>query len=367
MLVEEAAQDLRTQTRVTNRERVAPIFVTGVWRCGATLLYLLLNQHPDIALLFESDLPVLWPMFRMPWGRESWLDKWEYWNASVSRHDLNPALLASTGWSLAEAFESAGRQFAAQRGKTRWGCKSPTYFDQIHNLASIFPKAKFVVVWRDPEEICKSALKAAKSGNSGLWFTRPGTLHKLMTASGVLKKQVDKAVARGASVCQLHYQDLVGDTECVMRVVCDFLEVEFDPALTVLKTADRSAIFKGVHHDLARGASIVSEERHYPALPPQLAGKIAGYRSLWRKQYGDGWLLNQDASETEVRKPNLLERGCDRLRYLLLRTLDVFPRLAFSILPLSVWQTYRKFKYKDAMWVHRQITEKRTTLNLQKK
>jgi hypothetical protein len=367
MPVAAATQDLLTPSRVKNCERVAPIFVTGVWRCGATLLYLLLNQHPDIALFFESDLPVLWPMFRMPWGRESWFDKWEYWNASVSRHDLNPARLASAGGSLPEAFEFAGRQFAAQHGKTRWGCKSPTYFDQIDHLASVFPKAKFVVVWRDPEEICKSALKAAKSGNSGQWFARPGTLHKLMAASEVLKKQVDKALTRGASVCQLHYHNLVGDTECVMRAVCAFLEVEFDPAVCVLKTADRSAIFKGEHHDLARGTSIVSEERHHPALPLHLARKIAGYRSLWKKQYGDGWWSSQNPCETGVGEPDLLERGWDRLRYLALRTVDVFPRLAFSMLPLSVWQTYRKFKYKDAMWVHRQITGKKTTLNLRGK
>jgi hypothetical protein len=47
---------------------VPPVFVVGVWRSGTTLLYSLLNQHPDLRLFYESDLPVLWPMFRFPWG-----------------------------------------------------------------------------------------------------------------------------------------------------------------------------------------------------------------------------------------------------------------------------------------------------------
>lgn len=349
-------------TGVPDRELVAPIFVTGVWRCGATLLYLLLNQHPDIALLYESDLPVLWPMFRTPWGRKAWVEKWEYWNASISRHDLDPARLSSRVRSLGEAFEVAGREFAAQHGKQRWGCKSPSYFDRLDRLAKEFPGARFVVVWRDPEEICRSARKAAVSGTSGLWFARPGTDHKSVFASEVLKKQVDKLLAQGASVYQIHYRDLVGDTPNVMRRLCEFLGVPFDPAVKSLNTADRSAVFKGAHHTLARSSAIVSTESRHEALPPKLAGKIARYRAYWKARDGEEWLLSQRFGVTNAGQPSFWERATDRLMYLALRTWDLVPRVAFSILPLSAWQMYRRVKYKDALWVHRQITSKPTTL-----
>ena len=84
-------------------DHVPPIFVVGVWRSGTTLLYSLLNQHSDIRLFYESDLPVLWPMFRFASGRRTWVEKWEYWNAGVSRHDLDPDRLTSPVNSLAEA------------------------------------------------------------------------------------------------------------------------------------------------------------------------------------------------------------------------------------------------------------------------
>jgi Sulfotransferase family len=339
---------------------VPPIFVTGVWRCGATLLYLLLNQHRDIRLLYESDLPVLWPMFRVPWGRKTWVEKWDYWNASISRHDLDPARLTSPVASLSEAFELAGREYAAQQGKTRWGCKSPSYYDRLADLAREFPGARFVVVWRDPEEICRSVLKAAaRSGNSGLWFARPGTIHKSVLASKTLQKQVGKLLRMGAFVHQVHYRDLVSDTANTMRGVCEFLEVPFDPAVTVLNSEDRSAVFAGAHHTLARGSNIVaSKDRHEP-LPSGTASKIERYRALWKAEEGES-LLARHFPETGASKPSLWERATDRLLFMALRTWDLAPRMVFSVLPLSAWKTYRRLKYKDEQFVRRAITGKAT-------
>jgi len=337
---------------------VPPIFVTGMRRCGATLLYLLLNQHPDIALLYESDLPLLWPMFRLPWERKRWVEKWEYWNASISRHNLDPARLASPVQSLAEAFDLAGREYASQLGKKRWGCKSPTYFDRLERLSDEFPDARFVVVWRDPEESCRSAMNAAASGISAKWFARPGTNLHILLAAKTLKKQVDALLAKGAWVHQIHYRDLVTDTTNVMRGLCDFLQVPFDPAVAVLGNADHSAVFKGAHHTLARGTSIVSSTQRHQALPSKLTRKIERYRALWKAQYGDTWILSRHFSESDFVEPGLWERATDRLVYLACRLRDIAPEMFFSVLPLSVWQSYRRLKYGDAQWVHRQITDK---------
>jgi N-acetylglucosaminyldiphosphoundecaprenol N-acetyl-beta-D-mannosaminyltransferase len=339
--------------------RVPPIFVVGVWRSGTTLFYSLLNQHPDIRLFYESDLPVLWPIFRLPWERKAWVDKWEYWNAGVSRHDLDPVRLASPVTSLAEAIELAGREYAGQKGKRRWGCKSPSYYDRLDYLAGEFPDAKFVVIWRDPEEICLSVIKAAAHSP---WFARPGMTYKALLASKTLKKQVDKLLRRSASIHQIHYRDIVGDTYNTMRGVCEFLEVPFDTAVTDLARADRGAVFEGAHHNLAKGSKIVARKESKEALPPELAGKIQRYRALWKAEAGDSWFLTRRFAETGAMKPGIWERAKDRLRFMASRTWDDAPRFIFSILPLSAWQAYRRLKYKDALWVHRHMTHKETTL-----
>ena len=43
-----------------------PVFVVGMWRSGTSLLYALLNQHPQIGLMYESDMLTLSPLFLIP-------------------------------------------------------------------------------------------------------------------------------------------------------------------------------------------------------------------------------------------------------------------------------------------------------------
>src|SRR5581483_11148806 len=341
------------------KDHVAPIFVVGVWRSGTTLLYSLLNQHPDIRLFYESDLPALWPMFRVPWERKNWFEKWEYWNAGVSRHDLDPARLESPVHSLAEAAELAGRQYAAQQGKKRWGCKSPSYYDRMVFLAREFPDARFLVIWRDPEEICRSVIRASATA---LWFTRPGMTHKALLASKVLKKQCDRLVKMRVALHQIHYEDLVNHPSETMRGVCQFLQVPFTPAVAVLNKSERSEVFAGAHHNRARSGQIGARKERNEPLPAELAKKVEQYKALWMADRDKDWLLTRHFSQASAAKPGGAQRVTDQIKFMLLRLWDIAPRIAFSILPLSAWQTYRRLKYKDAEWVHRQITTKQTTL-----
>jgi len=356
--LEETLQEPRASADDCEYGHVPPIFVVGVWRSGTTLLYSLLNQHPDIRLFYESDLPVLWPMFRLPWSRKTWVEKWEYWNAGVSRHDLDPLRLASPVRSLAEAAELAGREYSGQKGKKLWGCKSPSYYDRLEYLAREFPDARFVVIWRDPEEICLSVIRAAVSG---LWFARPGMTHKALLASQTLKRQRDKLVLMGAALHEIHYRDLVDDTSNTMRGICKFLRVPFTPAVTVLDRADRSAVFEGAHHTLAKSSQIVSRKERKESLPPAITDKIRRYKALWKAEAGDDWQLCQRFSETGATKPGIWERATDRLLFKALRLWDIAPRVLFSILPTSIWQAYRRLKYRDPDFVHRHLTNKETT------
>jgi hypothetical protein len=357
--LQEPSQVKTTAAGAPQAGHVPPIFVVGVWRSGTTLLYALLNQHPDIRLFYESDLPVLWPIFRLPSGRKTWVQKWEYWNAGVSRHDLDPANLGTKINTLGEAVELAGKAYTGAKGGKIWGCKSPSYYDRLVGLSSEFPDARFIIIWRDPEEICRSVLKAA---SSALYFARPGMTHKALLASKTLKKQVEAIIEMGASVHQIHYRDLVENPTGTMRSICEFLQVPYNPAVTVLKKADRSAVFEGAHHSLARSGEIVARREREETLAPALKEKINRYKALWKAEHGDSWILSRHFTGVSGRKPGMLERVTDQVGYFALRLWDYSPRIAFSILPISAWKFYRRIKYKDAQFVHRHITNKPTTL-----
>jgi len=321
-----------------------PVFVTGVWRSGTSLLYALLNRHPDVGLFYEGDLPVLRPMFQIRYSRRNWLRRWEYWNAGVSRHGLDPSRFPASIGSLAEAAEAAGREYCRKKGARIWGCKSPSYYDRLVQLARDFPRARFVVIWRDPEEICRSIVGAAVHSR---WFAGSGMMHRAILACETLKKQCDALVSLGVPVHQIHYKELVGDTAKTMRGICEFLEIPFVSAVTSLEGADRSAVFGGAHHSMVKGTRIVSSREHKETLSPRLERKIRQYKALWKTGAGEDWLLCRYLSDVCETTPSKRERLTDSLFFSLLRLKDDAPRIAFSVLPMWVWRLYRLVKYRD--------------------
>jgi sulfotransferase family protein len=325
-----------------------PVFVTGVWRSGTSLLYALLNQHPDLGLFYEGDLPVLRPVFRLGYSRKNWVRRWEYWNAGVSRHGLDERRLPASITSLTEAAEAAGQEYCRKKGARIWGCKSPSYYDRLVGLAHDFPQARFVVIWRDPEEICRSVIDAAAHSR---WFAGSGRMHRAILASEVLKKQCDALVGLGVPVHQLCYKDLVGDTAKTVRGICEFLEIPFVPAVTTLEGADRSAVFGGAHHSMVKGKQIVAARERKDMLPPQIKEKIRQYKALWRNENGAESLFSRSFGEISESTPGKWERFADRLRFSLLSIKDEAPRVAYSVLPVWTWQAYRAIKYRDLTYL----------------
>jgi len=217
-------------------------------------------------------------------------------------------------------------------------------------LAGDFPQARFVVIWRDPDEICQSIINA---GAKSLFFSRPGMILRAILACEMLKKQSDALVARGIPVHQIHYQELVGDTAKTMRGICEFLGIPYVSAITSLAGADRSAVFEGAHHSMVKGRQIVSSRERKGTLPPRIGKKIRQYKALWKAESGEEWLLCRyfgDSSETRLGK---WERLRDSLFFSLLRLKDEVPRIAYSVLPLWLWIWYRSVKY-----AHQPFTDK---------
>jgi len=321
-----------------------PVFVIGVWRSGTSLLYALLNKHPQLGLFYEGDLLLLRPMFYLGRTRKNWLEKWEYWNAGVSRHGLDSFRPSTTIGSLASAAESAGREYCTKKGATVWGCKSPSYYNRLLTLARDFPTARFLVIWRDPEEICQSIIKAAASSR---WFASSGMMCRALLACEMLKKQCDTLVSRRIPLHQIHYNQLVEDTEPTMRRICEFLDLPFVSAVTTLDGADRGAVFKGAHHSLVNGTQIISSRNEKQELPAELKTKIGRYTALWKDKFGEDWLLCRYLSHVPEKPPGKWEMARDRILFWLLRIKDAASTLAYSLLPLRLWRLYRGIKYRN--------------------
>ncbi len=66
----------------------SPVFVVGVLRSGTSLLYALLNQHPQVALMYECDVWNFPEAFSGIRFKRDWLRRQEFYNQALSRHRL---------------------------------------------------------------------------------------------------------------------------------------------------------------------------------------------------------------------------------------------------------------------------------------
>lgn len=317
-----------------------PVFVVGMWRSGTSLLYALLNQHPQMGLMYESDFPLLSSLFFLPRKSSFWIPKVDSWNGALTRHKIDSAGIPEDTVGLPNAFRAVAQQYAQKKGATIWGCKSPNYYDCMNQLADWFPDAKFVVIWRDPADVCRSILRAAVKSP---WFARAGMDLRALLGCRRMKEEADQLVRRGAAIHQLQYDDLVRDPVNTLTAICDFIGIPFDPKMNSLEGADRSAIYNGDHHSMVKSAAIVSDRERPEVLSPELKSKVERYVVFWRKQFNGQWPVN--AAVSDGTKPvSLFERSRDRVRHGLLRSFDLMVPILYSLIPIAVWQKYRRVK-----------------------
>lgn len=317
-----------------------PLFVVGMWRSGTSLLYALLNQHSQIGLMYESDLPLLSSLFLLPRKSSWWLNKVDSWNGALTRHQIDGGAIPENISNLPGAFGAVAQQYARKKGATVWGCKSPNYYDCMTELASWFPEAKFIVIWRNPADVCRSIVRAAEKSP---WFARPGMDLRALLGYRRMKKEADELVGRGVRIHQLQYDDLVGEPEVRLTAICEFIGVPFDPRMTSLEGADRSAIYNGEHHSMVKSSSIAAKRERPEVLSPELKSKVERYVVYWRKHSGGSWPTT--AAVSDGTKPaSFFERTADRLHHRALRSFDLLVPFLYSFVPVSVWQRYRQVK-----------------------
>src|SRR4051812_22976819 len=109
------------------------LFLVGLTRSGTSLLYALLNQHPEIALMYEADAVYLDSDALTP-GE---LVRMEFWNKVLSRHQLTRSTLA--GVHNARSFFEA---YSRHKDATIFGEKSPSYCAHLPRIAALYPEAR---------------------------------------------------------------------------------------------------------------------------------------------------------------------------------------------------------------------------------
>lgn len=237
-----------------NHEALADglFFIVGVGRSGTTLLQAMLSCHPRIVIppetQFFTQLDPIDPRFGgdpLPRERvERYFDalfaQHDWTDAGLPRERLEAALRATnlSARAIFLAWMAAYQEHVVP--KPRVGEKSPDHWRRIDRIRQLFPKAKFIHVYRDPRDVAASRLRMPWSGDTArdaarFWFKALRS-HERCTAT-----------LSPSTYTGLKYEALVEDPERELRRLCAFLGEDYDPAVLAFDRRERTG-FLGIEH-----------------------------------------------------------------------------------------------------------------------
>ncbi|HVV75035.1 MAG TPA: sulfotransferase [Mycobacteriales bacterium] len=176
-----------------------PIFIVGSNGSGSTLLRLMLDSHPHIAIPEETGFLRLAALHR-------WVPYWKLGGDWYRKIGLSESQLDA---ELAKFYGGLFASYAGSRGKQRWGDKTPFHVWHLDLATRLFPEAVVVGIVRHPAAVVNSVRRR---------FRRPlgGSLKHWRRST----RQLVHAGARlGDRFMLVRYEDLVTQPEPTMRAL----------------------------------------------------------------------------------------------------------------------------------------------------
>ena len=203
-------------------------FIVGTGRCGTTLLRLMLDAHPALAVPPETHFipEVVQTCRQHPEPAEAFLQAvtghrtWPDFH--LSPEPLRSRILALRPFSLGQALREFYRSYAARFGKERWGDKTPVYAAHMRQIHHHLPEARFIHLVRDGRDVALSV--------KSVWFG-PKEIREAADwwATGIREARYQAQFL--PHYLEVRYEDLVTDPVATLRSVCQFLDLPWDPAL----------------------------------------------------------------------------------------------------------------------------------------
>lgn len=155
-----------------------PFFIVGSARSGTSLLQVLLDAHPAIAIPPESHLFVRFSGIFSCYGdlrdrsnlrlfvkdllRDARIREW---GLRVSVEDFCASL---TSCSIRDVVAHLFMLYARKEGKQRWGDKTPLHARHLDDILAVFPEAKIIHLVRDGRDVAESLNRIFK-GKESVW------------------------------------------------------------------------------------------------------------------------------------------------------------------------------------------------------
>ena len=269
-------------------------FVVGVGRSGTTLLRLMLDAHPEMAIPPETHfIPAFIQRSGQPWFNAARAasaiveDPHRRWDDfALEPGDLLARMKAIESFNTSDAVRAFYDLYAERQGKPRWGDKTPDYVKRMRRIKRTLPEAHFIHVIRDGRDVALSTNK--RIVQRGHRDPIPAGIAARRWRSRILKARGDSPYV--GDYLEVRYEDLVTDTEPTLRRVCEFVELEFDPAMLRYHERAEQRLSEMARAMPARDGRPAREagerlKAHQMATKPPSPDRI----SVWREEMEDDY------------------------------------------------------------------------------
>jgi protein-tyrosine sulfotransferase len=319
-----------------------PVVVLTCPRSGSSLLRLILDSHPELACPAETNIPQACAMLA---------GAWQTTDPASSADRLSP--LASS--SIRSAVDAIYTDYLLRNGKRRWCDKSLGTVSALHPFIDLYPKAKFICLYRHFLDAVDSGLEASPFGAVSYGYQNYINRFTGNAIAAIAANWCDQTRAMlqfedeyPGRCHRVHYEEMVQDPENVAGEVFEFIGVKPDPGVAE-RCFDMEHDFFGPGDHKVEAASRITVDsvgrgRRLPVgyMPPTLVNAAndllerLGYAVVddtWKTSIGPVSLLPGRAAAV-VPKPDpsyvaLLDRIDDVIRS------EVGPRAALPLPPAA--------------------------------
>lgn len=275
-------------------ETPAP-FIVGASRSGTTLLRLMLDAHPDLAIPPETEF--ILQVAHIVDGQDAThaarafvetLTSHRRWpDFHLDRDLLEARLAALEPWSAGDALRSFYRLYAERFAKPRWGDKTPGYVKHTRVVQDLLPEARFIHIIRDGRDVAVSLIEEWRMSGRVMPVERAAE-------RWVSKISVGREQARELRFyLEVRYEDLVLDSEFVLRRICDFIELPWHAAVLEYHRSAAERVAELVARDATGTLSAAQRQaKHAWTSSPPEASRIG----RWRTEMSAEELANYEAA-----------------------------------------------------------------------
>lgn len=241
-------------------------------RSGTTLLRLMLDAHPDLAIPPETGF--LLPFFASGQDRPTWEEFHRqitgfhtFPDAGLSAERFGRELARQRGFSLARGTRLFYRLYAERHGKRRWGDKTPVYGQHLPAIRRLLPEARFIHLIRDGRDVALSLRER--------WFAPSRDAADLARHWRDQVTATRAAGARDPHYLEVRYEDLIFTTRPTLERVAGFLDLPFRAEMERYTETARLRLAEVQDQRRPDGSVITREQRMeqhpFVHLPPQPA------------------------------------------------------------------------------------------------